>query len=156
MPITPEGPAGERKFEMSEREIEQVLTTAKHGVLSLASDDRAYAVPMSYGYDGEGLYFIFRRPATGSRKLEFIRETDRATFVVSSMTTKHDWASVVVEGPVVPVEDDGWADLLEAFGEDVWFPSIFSETDPREDFIGYYLVAERVTGRRGADYAFEA
>ncbi len=132
-----------------------MLQTARHGVLSLAVDDEAYAVPMSFGYDGEGLYFIFRRPATGSRKLEFIRETDRAAFVVSSMATKHDWASVVVEGPVVPVDDDGWSALLDAFGEDVWFPSIFSETDPREDFVGYYLVAERATGRKGADYAFE-
>jgi nitroimidazol reductase NimA-like FMN-containing flavoprotein (pyridoxamine 5'-phosphate oxidase superfamily) len=118
-------------------------------------DGEAYAVPMSFGYDGEGLYFIFRRPAARSRKLEFIRGTDRAAFVVSWLTTKHDWASVVVEGPVVPIEDDGWPELLDTIGENAWFPSIFSETDPRKDFVGYYLVAERATGRRGADFALE-
>lgn len=155
MPTTEELPAGERRFEMSEREVEQVLKTAKYGVLSLAVADEAYAVPMSFGYDGEGLYFVFRRPATGSRKLEFVEGTGRATFVVADVATKHDWASVLVEGPIGPVDDGEWPALLDALDEGAWFPSVFSETDPREDFLGYYLVAERATGRKGADYAFE-
>jgi nitroimidazol reductase NimA-like FMN-containing flavoprotein (pyridoxamine 5'-phosphate oxidase superfamily) len=151
---TPQTPPGERKFEMTEEEVERMLRTVGYGVLSLAANDEAYAVPMSYGYDGEGLYFVFRRPAERSRKLEFIEETDRATFVVSSVRAKHDWASVVVEGPVVPVDDEDWSELLEAIEESAWFPSIFSETEPRQDFLGYYHVAERTTGRKGGDFSF--
>ena len=153
MSTTPQTPPGERKFEMSDREVERMLRTAGYGALSLAANGEAYAVPMSYGYDGEGLYFVFRRPAERSRKLEFIEETDRAAFVISSVTTKHDWASVVVEGPVIPVRDEDWSTLLEALEETAWFPSVFSETDPRRDFLGYYLVAERATGRKGGDFA---
>jgi hypothetical protein len=155
MSTTPQTPPGERKFEMSDEEIERMLRTAGYGVLSLAANGEAYAVPMSYGYDGEGLYFVFRRPAERSRKLEFIEETDRAAFVATDVSTKHDWASVVVEGPVVPVDDGDWSDLLEAIEESAWFPSVFSETDPRRDFLGYYLVAERATGRKGGDFTLD-
>jgi nitroimidazol reductase NimA-like FMN-containing flavoprotein (pyridoxamine 5'-phosphate oxidase superfamily) len=152
MSATPDGSSSERRFEMSEDGIERMLRTATHGVLSLAADGEAYAVPMSFGYDGEGLYFVFRRPAVGSRKVEFVEATERATFVVSSVNTKHDWASVLVEGPLRPVEPGEWNSLLDALGDDAWFPSVFSETDPREDFLGFYLAAERKTGRRGADH----
>jgi nitroimidazol reductase NimA-like FMN-containing flavoprotein (pyridoxamine 5'-phosphate oxidase superfamily) len=155
MSTTPEAPSGERKFEMTDDEVERMLRAADYGVLSLAADDEAYAIPMSFGYDGEGLYFVFRRPAERSRKLEFIEETDRAAFVISSVTTKHDWASVVVEGPVVPVRDEDWSALLESLDETAWFPSIFSETDPRQDFVGYYLVVEQATGRKGGEFAFD-
>lgn len=152
MSTTPEAPSGERKFEMTDEEVERMLRAADYGVLSLAADDEAYAIPMSFGYDGEGLYFVFRQPAERSRKLEFIEETGRAAFVVSSVATKHDWASVVVEGPVMSVRDEDWSVLLETLGEDAWFPSVFSETDPRRDFLGYYLAAERTAGRKGADF----
>ena len=155
MSTTPETPSGERKFEMTDEEVERMLRSADYGVLSLADDDEAYAIPMSFGYDGEGLYFVFRRPAERSRKLEFIEETERAAFVISSVTTKHDWASVVVEGPVMPVRDEDWSALLGALDETAWFPSIFSETDPRQDFVGYYLVVEQATGRKGGEFALD-
>jgi nitroimidazol reductase NimA-like FMN-containing flavoprotein (pyridoxamine 5'-phosphate oxidase superfamily) len=152
MSSTTDGPSSERRFEMSDQGIERLLSTANYGVLSLASGDESYAIPMSFGYDGEGLYFVFRRPGEHSRKVDFVEATERATFVVPAVTSKHDWASVLVEGPVRPVRDDEWHSLLDALGEDAWFPSVFSETDPREDFLGYYLAAERKTGRRGAGY----
>ena len=155
MSTPPQAPSGERKFEMTDEEVERMLRAADYGVLSLADDDEAYGIPMSFGYDGEGLYFVFRRPAERSRKLEFIEETDRATFVISSVTTKHDWASVVLEGPVMPVRDEDWSVLLESLDETAWFPSIFSETDPRQDFVGYYLAVERATGRKGGEFALD-
>lgn len=49
---------------------------------------------MSFGYEGEDLDFVFRRPAERSRKVEFAETTERAAFVVSSVRTKHDWAGV--------------------------------------------------------------
>jgi nitroimidazol reductase NimA-like FMN-containing flavoprotein (pyridoxamine 5'-phosphate oxidase superfamily) len=152
MSTTTDGPSSERRFGMTDEAVERMLRTADFGVLSLATDGEAYAVPMSFGYDGEGLYFVFRRPAERSRKVEAVEGTERATFVVAAVTTKHDWASVLVEGPVRPIEEGEWPSLLDALGEDAWFPSVFSETDPRKGFLGYYLRAERKTGRRGADY----
>lgn len=73
--------------------------------------------------------------------------------MVTDVATKHDWASVVVEGPVAPVRDEDWSDLLDVLDGSTWFPSIFSETEPLREFPGYYLAVERATGRKGGDFA---
>jgi nitroimidazol reductase NimA-like FMN-containing flavoprotein (pyridoxamine 5'-phosphate oxidase superfamily) len=142
----------ERRFEMSDREVEELLERRGYGTLSLASDGQAYAVPMSFGYADDRLYFVFRRPDERSRKLTYIEETDRASFLVMDVASKHDWASVLVEGPVHEVPEDDWDALFEAVEGNAWFPSLFSETDPMQSFVGYELLAERRTGRKGGSY----
>lgn len=37
-------------------EIDGVLRDVGHGVLSLTDDGEPYAVPRSFGYDGDGIY----------------------------------------------------------------------------------------------------
>lgn len=139
------------EFEMTRAEAESMLRTHGHGTLSLADGGEAYAVPMSYGYDGD-CYFVFRQPGEQSRKLTAIQATDRAALLVTDIRSKHDWASVLAEGPVEEVPDAEWDSLRAALEGNAWFPSLFSETDPMQRFRGYRLVPERVTGRRGADY----
>lgn len=143
----------DRQFEMSEDEIDAVLRRCGHGTLSLARDGEAYAVPMSFGFDGDRLYFVFRRPAERSRKLEFVEETERASFLVSDVDSKDDWGSVLVEGRLEAVGGGDWDALLEAVEGNAWFPSLFSETDPMQDFLGYALTPEFVSGRRGTAYS---
>jgi nitroimidazol reductase NimA-like FMN-containing flavoprotein (pyridoxamine 5'-phosphate oxidase superfamily) len=142
----------ERRFEMTDTEVEDLLQRQGHGTLSLASGGQAYAVPMSFGYADDRLYFVFRRPREQSRKLTYIEATDRASFTVTDVASKHDWASVLVEGPVREVAEDDWDELFEAVEGNAWFPSLFSETDPMQSFVGYELLAERKTGRKGTDY----
>jgi nitroimidazol reductase NimA-like FMN-containing flavoprotein (pyridoxamine 5'-phosphate oxidase superfamily) len=150
MPATHTG-GGPEAFEMTDRAAAAMLRSHGHGTLSLADGGEAYAVPMSYGYDGD-CYFVFRQPREQSRKVAAIEATERAALLVTDVRSKHDWASVLAEGPVEEVPDAEWDSLLAALEGNAWFPSVFSETDPMQRFRGYRLVPERVTGRRGADY----
>ncbi len=59
--------------------IDQVLHAAPVCHLALCDGDRPYVVPMSYGYDGERLYF---HCASEGRKLGIIRRNPNACFAV--------------------------------------------------------------------------
>ncbi|MCX6094539.1 MAG: pyridoxamine 5'-phosphate oxidase family protein [Candidatus Bipolaricaulota bacterium] len=59
--------------------IDRVLHAASVCHLALCDGDRPYVVPMSYGYDGERLYF---HCASDGRKLDVIRRNPNACFAV--------------------------------------------------------------------------
>lgn len=69
-----------KKQALSLEECEQILYHGTSGVLALAGDDDyPYAVPISYVYDGEKLYF---HCATSGHKLDAIRRNPKASFCV--------------------------------------------------------------------------
>ena len=143
--------AGIQGIEMSADEVDTFLQSQGFGVLSLARDGEAYGIPISFGYDGTQLYFVLLRPGERSKKEEFVRETDTASFLVYDVGDKHDWQSVVVTGRLEPVGDDDWPALLDAIEENAWFPSLFSETQPMQDILGWRLVVDEMTGQRSHD-----
>ena len=66
---------------MDDDEIEKRLRTSEAGVLSLARESEAYAIPVAHYYDGERLYF--RLGSTDdSRKREFMEATETACYVL--------------------------------------------------------------------------
>lgn len=140
--------AGLQGIEMSTDEAETVLRQQGFGVLSLARDGDAYGIPLSFGYDGTNLYFVLLRPGEQSKKEEFIRETETASFLVYDVTDKYDWRSVVVTGRIEPVDDDEWPAVRDALEDNAWFPSLFSETQPMQDILGWKLVVDTVTGQK--------
>lgn len=147
--MTTETVDGNEGFEMDEGKIETFLDEQGVGVLSLARDDEAYGVPISFGYDGEDrLYFVFLGIGERSRKTEFAEATERASFTAYEVESKHAWTSAVANGRVREVSDEEW-DALEASIEDnAWYPSLFSESDPMQGIQGWVLEIEELTGRR--------
>lgn len=91
-------------------EISAVLNRCTSGVLALSGDDGyPYALPISYVYDGDRLYF---HAATTGHKLDAIRRNPRASFcvvdqdrVVPEAFTSH-YRSVIAFGQIRVVEDD--------------------------------------------------
>ena len=134
---------------MPAEDVDEYLASRGHGVLALAGDGDAYAIPVSFGYDGERLYFVLLRVGERSEKAAFVERTRRACFVTYDVAGKFDWRSVVVRGPLRPVGDDEWTVARDAIGENAWFPSFFSEAEPTQDLLGYVLEPDEVTGRRG-------
>ena len=69
-----------KKQALSQEECTAVLNRGTSGVLALAGDDDyPYAVPISYVYDGEKLYF---HCAKSGHKLDAIRRNAKASFCV--------------------------------------------------------------------------
>lgn len=65
---------------LSQEEIEDVLYRGSSGVLALSGDDDyPYAVPISYVYDGEKLFF---HCAKSGHKLDAIQRKAKASFCV--------------------------------------------------------------------------
>ena len=92
-----------KKQALSQQEIAQILQQETSGVLALIGDEvYPYAVPISYVYDGEKLYF---HSAKSGRKLDAIQQNAKASFCV------------VAKDTVVPEEDTTYFQSVIVFGQ---------------------------------------
>lgn len=66
---------------MDKTEVDERLQTVKTGILALARDGEAYAIPLAHYYDGERLYFRLGM-TEGDTKREFWESTETACYVV--------------------------------------------------------------------------
>lgn len=132
---------------MNEAEVDAFLREHGIGVLSLADRSEAYGVPISFGYDGDCLYFVFLRGET-SRKETFAEATTRATLTAFDVAGRHEWESVVVAGRLREADEDEWDALVAAMGDNAWFPSLFSESEPMRGIAGWVLEVDAATGLR--------
>jgi hypothetical protein len=125
---------------MTEDEVEAALRERRTGVLSLADEGRAYAVPVDHHYDGERL-LVRLGAAPDSTKMAFLEGTTEACFV--TYADRPDAFSVLVRGPLRRLDDVDDATVNEWFGPFRLFGEGVSEVDVRV----YELVMESVTGR---------
>ena len=96
--------------QLSQEESEAVLLRGTAGVLALMGDKAfPYAVPISYVYDGEHIYF---HSATKGHKIDAIQRNPNASFAVIDrdevIPEKYTTAfrSVIVFGSIRIIEDD--------------------------------------------------
>lgn len=146
--MPPESLAELQGIQMDEREIDEFLQDQGFGVLSLSDGTEAYGVPVSFGYDGESrLFFVFLRVGEESKKAAFAEKTERASFTTYDVVSKHEWKSVVASGKLEQVAADEWDDVVEAIGDNAWYPSLFSEAEPMQDIQGWEFRIEEITGQ---------
>ena len=132
---------------MTESDVDARLRTGEHGVLGLADGDDAYAVPLSYHYDGDR--FLLRVSAHGDdgEKGRFVETTDTATLVCYESSTEESW-SVHARGPIRKYERD-----VDEATLNEWFQPfrLFDEAVEAVEFTLYELRPETVIGRATAD-----
>ena len=129
---------------MTESEVDECLRAGEHGVLGLAADDDAYAVPLSYHYDGDRFLLRVSEHGDESEKRMFLETTQTATFVCYEASTDESW-SVHVRGPIQRLDaaiDD--ATLNERFQPF----RLFDEAVENVTFSLYELGMETVIGRK--------
>ncbi|WP_096389063.1 pyridoxamine 5'-phosphate oxidase family protein [Halopenitus persicus] len=127
-------------------EIDEILRTAGSGVLSLCNGTETYAVPESFGYDGDVLYFQLVHD-DDSEKMAFIETTDAATFTVYDESPAE---SVIVRGPIETVPEDDRAVAMNAIAENAAIPTLnVSPTAALDDLSMnlYQLRPADVSGR---------
>jgi len=139
-------------YAMDRDEIDDFLRAQGTGVLSLSRDGTAYAVPVSFGYADDSLYFFLLRFGDDSRKLDFVETTDEASFTTYDVEDANRWRSVVVSGPLTEVSD-GEADRLEdVMFDNAEFASLFPYGEPMTAQVRYRLAVGDVTGQKGHGY----
>jgi nitroimidazol reductase NimA-like FMN-containing flavoprotein (pyridoxamine 5'-phosphate oxidase superfamily) len=91
-------------IEMTRDEIDTLLEQALIGRLCLASPDgRPYCLPFPFCWANGSVYL---RIGLSGRKGQILRVNDRVCFEVDSFSdTLDDYASVLIEGRLVPVDD---------------------------------------------------
>lgn len=127
-------------FGMTDDELDELLRSGDVGVLALADEGDAYAVPVAYDYDGTSLVLRLV-DFEGSEKMQYLEATGTATFVVHGGDPP--W-SIVVQGH-----------LRERVGYDETrineeFPPVrlFDEEIDETEEVVYELEMEEVTGRQ--------
>ncbi|WP_066416335.1 pyridoxamine 5'-phosphate oxidase family protein [Halorubrum aethiopicum] len=128
---------------MTESDVDDRLRAGEHGVLGLADGNDAYAIPLSYHYDGDRFLLRVSDHDDESEKRRFLETTDRATFVCHEASTSESW-SIHVRGPIREWEGDADEATLNE-----WFPPfrLFDETVQNVEFSLYELRMETVVGR---------
>ena len=142
-----------RGLHMDRDEVDAFLADQGYGVLSLADGGSAYGVPVSFGYDGESkLYLYLIQFGDGSRKLDYVEETDTACVVTFDVESRFRWRSAIVSGPLQPLPEDEVETMEEVMNDNAWFPSLFPPEDPMTAVRRLELHIEEVTGRKGEEY----
>jgi len=133
--------------ELNRAQIDDRLRDAGTGVLALADSGDAYAIPESFGYDGEHLYFQFVFD-DDSRKMSYVETTAMATHVVY---TTDPTASVVVIGALERVREDDRASAAAAIGDNAEIPAVNVSPTKESDALTYEfyrLTPTEISGRK--------
>lgn len=142
-----------RGIELTRDEIDRLPVEEGVGLLSLADDGVAYAVPISFGYDGEDRpYFFAIRFGEKSRKAEFMERTDTATFVVYTVSSPTKWRSVLVTGEVGTVPESDHDAMEEVMYDDALAARLFPYDEPVTEVRRAELRGESVSDRKGMGY----
>lgn len=138
---------------MSDAEIDAFLTEQGTGILSLADDNRAYAVPISFGYERGRAVFAYWQFGTDSQKLAYSEATERACLAVYDVASEFDWQSVLAFGPLREMSHEEWTEVGELMDENAWSPDLSTLGQRRISVVGYELHIEEVTGLQGKEHA---
>lgn len=135
---------------MSDAEIDTFLHRQGTGVLSLAREGSAYAIPVSYGYDHEGERCILDLGfGPQSKKRQWLHTTEGACLTVYDIRSAREWASVVLEGAPRKLEDekaDEAADVFYEHAEDVGI-AVFDHPPKDIELQWYAFDIDVATGR---------
>lgn len=133
---------------MSESDIDDLLISAGYGILSLCGDGEPYSIPLSFGYDGEAIYFALLEDSPNPTKLEVIESGATARLLVTDIRGRFDWQSIAVTGPVRQVEttDVEWDHLIRTLDDNGWFISSFEQSDAIREIYGWKLEIDDCRG----------
>lgn len=129
---------------MTDAALRERLRSGNHGVLALADTNDAYAVPLHYHYDGDRLLFRMSEHDENSEKQQFLRSTERATFVSYEASNNTSW-SIHIQGTLR--KEDTETD--EAKINELFPPfHLFDETIEDIEFVLYTLQIDTAVGRK--------
>ena len=131
-------------LELDESAIDDVLREIGVGVLSMSADGVPYGVPLSFGYDGDALYFVFLGATADLRKETYAEQSDGASFTAIDFDPDGAWRSVIVSGPLDRISPGEWDAAREAMLDNAYQSDLLAEHELRENPNVWALdIAER-------------
>ena len=141
---------------MDDAEIRGFLASQSTGVLGLPAEDAPYLIPMSFGFDGEALYFSYVLGAE-SRKAALTEEGAPARFLVYRVDTTFNWESALLSGTIEAIPDPERDAVMETV-RITWRPELFERAEGTEEVRLYRFRVADWTGVKhtGLPPAFES
>lgn len=141
-----------QETEMSAAEIDEFLSGAETGVLSLARDNEPYSIPISYGYDADSRVFYMRLVSTpDSDKRRFLSSEPQARLVIyDENDSQTRYRSVLATGVLEEIDPGEMSvEEIEQYG-DARRPlfEIWGAGKEDLDIRLYRLHPGQLTGRR--------
>ena len=135
-------------FGMDEAELADYFREHTTGVLALADAGDAYAVPVGYHFDGERL-LIRLGVHDDSEKLDYLTNTERATFVVYDTSREDRSWSVLARGTVHELSDEEQEAISDTVVNNLYDPiRVFGEDVDELAATVFEFRIEELTGRR--------
>ena len=106
--------------EMSTAEIDEFLSGAETGVLSLARENEPYSIPISYGYDADSRVFYLRLVSTpDSDKRRFLSSEPQARLAIyDENDPQTQYRSVLASGTLERVDPSEMSvEEIEQYGD---------------------------------------
>ena len=133
--------------EMDDTGIDELLTDVGMGVLSLSAEGVPYGVPLSFGYDGDRLYFVFLDASTELRKETYAEQATVASFTTFDVDPDGSWRSVIVSGPLDRIVIDEWDAAREAMADNAYQSDLLGEYELQENPNVWALDIQERSGR---------
>jgi len=134
-------------MELGDSEIDDLLREIGTGVLSMSAGGVPYGVPLSFGYDGDALYFAFLGATADLRKETYAEQSDVASFTAVDIGPDGAWRSVIVSGPLDRIAPDGWDAAREAMLDNAYRSALLDEHELQENPNVWTLDIEGRSGR---------
>lgn len=138
---------------MTDEEIASLLASKGHGVLSLASENRGYGIPLSFAYDQSHERIVLEFVDLGdSKKGAFIEASEEVTLTVHNYEDAETWESVIVTGTLSPLQPEEVSDRSAAqfFAQaDDVASDLRWVDDPSVDREWFALEPTEMSGRHG-------
>ena len=134
-------------MEMDESAVDDLLTEMGVGILSMSADGVPYGVPLSFGYDGDALYFAFLGASADLRKETYAEQSDEASFTAVDIGPDGAWRSVIVSGPLDRITPEEWDAAREAMLDNAYQSALLAEHELREHPNVWTLDIEERSGR---------
>lgn len=133
---------------MNDSDIDDLLNSTGWGVVSLADGDEPYSIPISFGYDGDDIYFVFIEDSPTNAKFDFIADGKTARLLVTNVGSRFDWQSIAITGPVRAVDPDSgdWETLMGVLEDNAWFSTDFERAGGVENLQGWRLDPDEIRG----------
>ena len=139
---------GVRGGRMTDGEVDTFLREQGTGILALADGGRAYAIPISFGYETGRAVFAYWQFDPESEKDEYTDATDRACLTVYDVASEREWRSVIARGPLRELSAEEWADLGGLIDDNAFSPDFTGVRTRQLSVTGYELRMDEATGFR--------
>ncbi|MFC5971424.1 pyridoxamine 5'-phosphate oxidase family protein [Halomarina salina] len=143
---------------MSRDDVDALLTSRGYGIVSLCREGAPYSLPMSFGYDGDHVYFGFIEDSPDPTKLEYVEDGATVRLLVTDVRGRFDWRSVAVTGPVGSLDRDDeaeWGHFVDTMDDNAWFLRAFERSDAVEAIHGWELAPDEVRGIERTEEVYE-